>query len=1051
MTVQEEKENIKLSFDEFQRAIQISKNDTFSLLLGAGCSITSDIPSADDCIWEWKRDIYKSNNPSVLGWIDNYKNSRTQDIIQNWLNNQGSFPERGSKEEYSFYAKKCYPIDEHRRQYFQKISSGKKPSIGYKTIPILAKQGMLDSIWTTNLDELIVTACVGSGMQAIEIALDSVQRINQRSQSRTELPVIKLHGDFKYGDLKNTDKELLTQDETFRQKLIDYLQDKHLIVIGYSGRDASLMSALKEAYTKSGGGMLYWCGYGDNINLDVEELLLTARNNGRNAFYISTDGFDSTLRRMAQVVVEEDPILKGELVELHKTNEPKETITPFNLKPERVNKILKSNIFKINFPDEVFVFDAQIGEKPWQYIDEKVLENSSVTAVPYNKQIWTFGRLDVIKELFKDVINGDVRRKPLANVKIYNSSISRLLLSTICKILAQQSGLKTDFKRKIWSDNDFQTIDNQKVFRAIKLSFDKISGEYYLSLNPDFVLANPDTEKAIVQNIGLKFFHKLWNSQFNDYVNHWREAFFKTNNEYEFPHDSGTGFRFRVEKVPVFTNVCDLNNKYQNLHNVSDNFLKFKGVQFMEVPLLFSTNNGNRTATDTHPMRGLLSNKPYEIGISSFLANTVELSVISPKQDTSTLYQFLVNQNQQIKKHNQKDNYIIDFEGFCKIYGISLNIPTPNDDEWVALEEITSKDNIKRGAQDIRQILCDSITKIHSTTNKKIVVIYIPERWEEYTSYAIEEESFDLHDYIKAFCAEKGIMSQLIRERTIHDSNQECQIHWWLSLSFFVKSLRIPWILANTDKTTAFAGLGYSVDNKTNVKGHIVLGCSHIYSSSGEGLKFKLSRISNDKIQWRHKKPHLCYDDAYEFGKNIVGLFYESMNELPKRVVIHKRTFFTEEEKQGIIDSLSDSTKIESIDLIEINFEDNIKYASSKIANGKTKIDGFSVSRGTCIQLNDKEALLWAHGIIPSVLNPQYNFYPGGRYIPKPLRIFKHYGTGSLEQIANEILGLTKMNWNSLNMYSQLPVTICSSNDIARIGKLIDTSSRHEYDYRYFI
>lgn len=67
------------------------------------------------------------------------------------------------------------------------------------------------------------------------------------------------------------------------------------------------------------------------------------------------------------------------------------------------------------------------------------------------------------------------------------------------------------------------------------------------------------------------------------------------------------------------------------------------------------------------------------------------------------------------------------------------------------------------------------------------------------------------------------------------------------------------------------------------------------------------------------------------------------------------------------------------------------------------------------------------------------------------MRIIKHYGTGSLEQIANEILGLTKMNWNSLNMYSQLPATISSSNDIARIGKLIGANSMHEYDYRYFI
>ena len=52
----------KLKFDEFLRAVAISKNDTYALLLGAGCSISSDIPSAEDCIWEWKKTIYQSNN-----------------------------------------------------------------------------------------------------------------------------------------------------------------------------------------------------------------------------------------------------------------------------------------------------------------------------------------------------------------------------------------------------------------------------------------------------------------------------------------------------------------------------------------------------------------------------------------------------------------------------------------------------------------------------------------------------------------------------------------------------------------------------------------------------------------------------------------------------------------------------------------------------------------------------------------------------------------------------------------------------------------------------
>lgn len=111
----------KLQYDEFLRLVSISKENSYSMLLGAGCPITSDIQSAYDCIWEWKKIIYKSNNPNVQDWIDNYKSPKSQDTIQKWLDNQGKYIENGDLEEYSYYAKKCFPIDENRRQYFQKI------------------------------------------------------------------------------------------------------------------------------------------------------------------------------------------------------------------------------------------------------------------------------------------------------------------------------------------------------------------------------------------------------------------------------------------------------------------------------------------------------------------------------------------------------------------------------------------------------------------------------------------------------------------------------------------------------------------------------------------------------------------------------------------------------------------------------------------------------------------------------------------------------------------------------------------------------------------
>lgn len=1039
----------QLKFDEFLRSISISKDNSYSMLFGAGCSISSDIQSANDCIWEWKKMIYQTNNPNTQEWIDNYKNPKVQDSIQNWLNNQGSFIEKDSPEEYSFYAKKCFPIDENRRQYFQKICANKTPSIGYKTIPILVKHGILDSIWTTNFDDLIMSACFKGEVTGIDISLNTVERINQRTQSRNELPIIKLHGDFKYGDLKNTSEELQNQDEVLRKKFIDYLKDKHLIVLGYSGRDKSLMNSLKESYSEKGGGILFWCGYGDKPNNDVLDLLEHIKKNGRTAFYISIEGqgFDNAMLSITKLVVEGNSQLKSELDNLKKVIEVNRNI-PFDFKPERFNKVLKSNLFSIEFPKEVLVADIDLGNKPWNKIKEKTFSQNSVVAVPYNKQLWAFGKIEEIQNAFKDCSLKELNRKPLTEIKIYNQNISHLMLCSLCKIFSSNNSFETNYKNKLWDKSKSVNILNQKIFYAIRLGLEKIENNYYLSINPDFHLEKNDIDKEIKQQIGLTFFHKIYNAEYNDYINDWRKKLLKEN-KFEFPMNSGTGFIFKIRNSPIFTNVLDLNNPYSNSHNVPPNLLKLKGIQFKETDLVFSTKNSNKKTFDTHPMRGLINNRPYDTNLHNLLDKTINLGVICPEQDSDKLIAFLNMQNQEIKKNNVNDNYIIDFKGFFNTYGISLNIPTKSSQSWEQINNPTetAKKNI---THEIKRNICDKINKLNSVGSQKIIVIYIPKRWDGYLHYNSNAESFDLHDYIKAFCAEKGITSQIIREKTIIDKSLNCQINWWLSLSYFVKSFRTPWVINNADKDTAFAGIGYSVDNKNNNKGHIILGCSHIYSSDGEGLKYKLSKI-NDTITWINKKPHLSYDDAYEFGRNVINLFYESMNRVPKRVVIHKRTFYTDDEKQGILDSLFDSKKIENVDLIEINFEDNIRYVSSKIFNGVAEIDGFSVSRGTCIQLGNYEALLYAHGIIPSVRNPKYNFYPGGRYIPKPLRIIKHYGNGSLEQIANEILGLTKMNWNSLNMYSQLPATISSSNEIARIGKLIENTEKIQYDYRYFI
>lgn len=54
-----------LEFDEFLRIFSQNSDQQYSFLLGAGCSISSGIPSASRCIWDWKKNIYQTNNTQL--------------------------------------------------------------------------------------------------------------------------------------------------------------------------------------------------------------------------------------------------------------------------------------------------------------------------------------------------------------------------------------------------------------------------------------------------------------------------------------------------------------------------------------------------------------------------------------------------------------------------------------------------------------------------------------------------------------------------------------------------------------------------------------------------------------------------------------------------------------------------------------------------------------------------------------------------------------------------------------------------------------------------
>ncbi len=112
-------------------------------------------------------------------------------------------------------------------------------------------------------------------------------------------PVIgKLHGDFQSSQLKNTSDELKTQDAKLRRALVESCKRYGLMVIGYSGRDQSIMDALEEAIDGGQGyprGLVWFHRPDGPVFERVSALISKATAAGIQAQIVEVQTFDELL------------------------------------------------------------------------------------------------------------------------------------------------------------------------------------------------------------------------------------------------------------------------------------------------------------------------------------------------------------------------------------------------------------------------------------------------------------------------------------------------------------------------------------------------------------------------------------------------------------------------------------------------------------------------------------------------------------------------------------------------------------------------------------
>lgn len=668
-----------IRFDQFLRSMKQNMDTPHALLLGAGASVESGIPSAVDCIWDWKKEIFLSQNPAL---VENYHNIKLDSVrfaIQKWLDAQKIYPTLDSDEEYSFYAENAYPISDDRRKYFQHLVDGKTPSLGYHLLAMLAEKELFKSIWTTNFDGLMVKCAYQYSITPIEITLESVERI-YRNEVKGELLCIALHGDYKYGELKNTTGELDTQNEVFSSAISHELVNHDLIVLGYSGRDKSLMGALKKAYEIKGTGKLFWCGYGNNPNKEVQELVEYINEVGRVAYYVPTDGFDKTIYSLARHCMSEDKnfIQNIEKLKQKMGSDISLSTKDFASSYDLINKIVDTNIFPIVFPRNCFQLEIKYNndEKPWDYC--KMLFENNIMAVPYKGCLYAWGEKAQIQDICGNKVKSQIVVTPFTRESlIFRSQFKELLLKTLTTLLGKTHSLM-HYKNKVWDTKKQITvqIENRSitVYKGVKLSLLFDNKYSYITLVPAFMLDEDidltnDEKKQLADAFSCSINSQRPNCNIHAYIKYWADKLFGVSGiEFPYPLNSTTGFVFKIIRNTAIVGINYGDKMQVKLPSaISKKRIIFNGVECHDPELMFFNSQQNQMIKDFHPMRGLINNSPFDYLLNQkVLKSFVSLGVICPNGYEKQFYDFL---NQLNCRQNVKYNvdFVIPFPGFTGI------------------------------------------------------------------------------------------------------------------------------------------------------------------------------------------------------------------------------------------------------------------------------------------------------------------------------------------------------------------------------------------------
>ena len=288
---------------------------------------------------------------------------------------------------------------------------------------------------------------------------------------------------------------------------------------------------------------------------------------------------------------------------------------------------------------------------------------------------------------------------------------------------------------------------------------------------------------------------------------------------------------------------------------------------------------------------------------------------------------------------------------------------------------------------------------------------------------------------LKARSMSLGKPIQIVREHSlgmdVADQQDAATKAWNFCTALYYKSGQtIPWkMTADANRPTVCAiGVSFfrSRDRQT-----LHTSLAQMFDELGNGLILRGTPVSQDK---QDRRPYLSNEQAGTLLNRALSEYRDAVRTMPARVVIHKSAKFREDELDGFRQAARD-TKIGAIDFV------TVLPSKMRLFRGAL----YPPYRGTRIELASDHQLFYTRGSVP-----YYSTYPG-RYLPEPLELRIVESEESPKAICDEVLALTKMNWNNTQFDGKEPVTIGCARKVGEILKYLAESEPAQIRYAYYM